>query len=144
MQYKLSIQGILYSKAITFNDLANLLFADIKFPKSALRRLVKMPDTATFIQVFKIADNLGLSVDELIRHSYIFELLNSTHIQEARYKCKMAFIPSIQSEDTPFVVLIRNINDCTLQNVQYEIINYNNITENSYDATKEYLLNLVI
>ena len=141
MQYKFSIQGILYSKAITFDDLANLLFADIKYPKSALRRLIKMPYTATLSQVVKIAYNLGISLDQLICHSYIFELLNSTHIQEAKCKCKMAFIPS---EYPKYIVLIKNINDCTLQNIRYEVMYYDNRTENGHDATKEYLLNLVI
>ena len=141
MQYKFSIQGILYSKAITFDDLANLLFADIKFPKSALRRLVKMPNTTTLSQAITIADNLGISLNKLICHSYIFELINSTHVQEARHKCKMAFIPS---EHTDYIVLIKNIDDCTLQNIQYKTIRCDNGTENSHDATKQYLLNLII
>lgn len=141
MQYKLSIQGILYSKAITFDDLANLLFADNKYPKSALRRLIKMPNTITLSQAIKIADSLNIFMDELIHSSYIFELLNSAHIQEARCRCKMAFIPS---EYPKYIVLIKNINDCTLQNIRYEVMHYDNRIENNHDAIKEYLLNLVI
>lgn len=137
MKFKLSIRGILNSEAISYEELADLLFADLKFPKSALRRLIAMPDTITLSQVESIADKLSMSIDALVKNSYIYELLDSKLIQKVCYTNKIAFISTLEPSA---IVLIKDFSGCTLQDIKYSIFKITNV---QHENLKNTLLNLI-
>lgn len=138
MTTKLSIRGILASEAISNENLAMLLFPDVKFPKSALRRLIALPETTSLEQAIKIAEHLSIPVETLIDNSYIYEMLKGEHVQMAQYKSKFAFIPISMPS---IIVLVKNYKDCTLQNIDFDIIELDSTMD--HDDIRQKLLSLI-
>ena len=77
MDFKLKIQSIIDSGAITADELAELLFSDRKFPKSALRRLALNPENCTVEQLDKIAKHLNMSHKDVANASFVWHIINA-------------------------------------------------------------------
>lgn len=77
MIFKFKIQSIIDSGAITTDELAQLLFSDRKFPKSALRRLALNPENCTVGQLDKIAKHLNMTHKDVIDASFVWHVINT-------------------------------------------------------------------
>lgn len=77
MASKLKIQSIIDSGAITADELAELLFSDRKFPKSALRRLALNPENCTVEQLDKIAKHLNMTHKDVMNASFVWHIINA-------------------------------------------------------------------
>lgn len=77
MASKLKIQSIIDSGAITADELAELLFSDRKFPKSALRRLMLNPENCTVEQLDKIAKHLNMTYKNVVNASFVWHIINA-------------------------------------------------------------------
>lgn len=83
MASKLIIQSIIDSGAITTDELAELLFSDHKFPKSALRRLALNPENCTIEQLDKIAKHMSMTHKDVMNASFVWHIINAEPLYSA-------------------------------------------------------------